>query len=249
VAQPGTSDDLRLIAYVVREAGDQDLLEGLRAQPAKKKLPEYMMPVAFVSLKAMPLTLNGKWIAKRCRLLMERDRNSASRSGRARYIRDSAQRESGSLLLGLYLSGIKDDFFELAANRCWRKALHSSLPVLLASITLSTLFQAGTIERLSQVLRRSSAAVGVVIGCINNAGIKGRCTVCIPVATRLYLLAARAEVRNGQPVYGLQARGVEGQGPLHRVFGMAAHYVAEIRRFNRGPYHLLGDTLGGLFAF
>jgi thioesterase domain-containing protein len=53
-----------------------------------------------------------------------------------------------------------------------------------------------------------------------------------------------------QPVYGLQALGLDGkQEPLNSVKQMAAHYVKEIRDFQpEGPYYLVGDTLGGLFA-
>ena len=54
-----------------------------------------------------------------------------------------------------------------------------------------------------------------------------------------------------QPVYGLQAQGLDGKRPCHRrVEEMAAHYIEEIRRVQpEGPYHLGGLSFGGAVAF
>jgi len=54
-----------------------------------------------------------------------------------------------------------------------------------------------------------------------------------------------------QPVYALQARGLDGrQQPLRSVEAMATKYVAEIRAFHPdGPYYLLGASFGGLVAY
>jgi thioesterase domain-containing protein len=54
-----------------------------------------------------------------------------------------------------------------------------------------------------------------------------------------------------QPVYGIQAVGLDGKAPRHTsVDQMAAHYVTEICSFQpEGPYHLGGYSLGGLIAY
>jgi thioesterase domain-containing protein len=53
-----------------------------------------------------------------------------------------------------------------------------------------------------------------------------------------------------QPLYALQARGLEpGEKPHHRFETMAADYVAAIRRMQpHGPYHLAGLCIGCLTA-
>ena len=51
--------DKRLVAYLVAEPGAELSAEELRAH-LRRKLPEYMMPSAFVTLERMPLTPNGK---------------------------------------------------------------------------------------------------------------------------------------------------------------------------------------------
>ncbi|HZI87679.1 MAG TPA: alpha/beta fold hydrolase, partial [Pyrinomonadaceae bacterium] len=54
-----------------------------------------------------------------------------------------------------------------------------------------------------------------------------------------------------QPVYALQAQGLDGQKPpLRRVEDMAAHYIREMRSVQpAGPYYLLGASFGGLVIF
>ncbi len=52
--------DTRLVAYVVPEGNDSKQLTKELQKYLREMLPEYMVPTAFVSLKAMPLTPNGK---------------------------------------------------------------------------------------------------------------------------------------------------------------------------------------------
>jgi thioesterase domain-containing protein len=54
-----------------------------------------------------------------------------------------------------------------------------------------------------------------------------------------------------QPVYGLQAQGLDGkQAPYSRVEEMAAHYIQEIRSVQpEGPYQVGGSGLGARIAF
>ena len=54
-----------------------------------------------------------------------------------------------------------------------------------------------------------------------------------------------------QPVYGLQAVGLDGSTPRHEsVEAMAQHYAAQIRALRpHGPCHLAGYSLGGWIAY
>ena len=62
LARGSTGGDLQLVAYLVAEdegRPTQDLTSALRRHAAQR-LPEYMVPSAFLKLEALPLTRNGK---------------------------------------------------------------------------------------------------------------------------------------------------------------------------------------------
>src|SRR5699024_10738084 len=64
-----------------------------------------------------------------------------------------------------------------------------------------------------------------------------------------YALAKRLDI--DQPVYGLQAKGLNGiDEPITSLKEMAAHYISEIIKHNpSGPYYIGGHSFGGYVAF
>ena len=64
VVREDTRDDKRIVAYVVLNEKSKPMEDGALAAELRKllkqKLPEYMIPSAFVELAALPLTPNGK---------------------------------------------------------------------------------------------------------------------------------------------------------------------------------------------
>ena len=57
-------------------------------------------------------------------------------------------------------------------------------------------------------------------------------------------------MKGGVPVYGLRARGLNGEEPQRSVEEMAATYVEVIREFQpEGPYRVAGHSFGGLLAY
>src|SRR5207237_10432941 len=53
-------DDKRLVAYVLPEQAEQKPSQGELRSYLQTRLPEYMVPTAFVEVEAWPLTPNGK---------------------------------------------------------------------------------------------------------------------------------------------------------------------------------------------
>ncbi|HVS00904.1 MAG TPA: amino acid adenylation domain-containing protein, partial [Thermoanaerobaculia bacterium] len=107
LAREDMPGDRRLVAYVVGEA------EGLRAW-VKERLPEYMVPAAFVALEALPLTPNGK-VDRKALPAPGLDR---SESG---YVAPRTEEEEmlaavWSQVLGLDRVGVEDNFFALGGD-------------------------------------------------------------------------------------------------------------------------------------
>jgi len=58
------------------------------------------------------------------------------------------------------------------------------------------------------------------------------------------------EIRSGHPIYGVQAKGIDGlEKPFNRVEDMASFYLdALAKSYVEGPYVLIGYSFGGLIA-
>ncbi|GAA2442210.1 non-ribosomal peptide synthase/polyketide synthase [Streptomyces glaucus] len=104
----------RLVAYVVGPAGDD--VPGLLAH-ARRTLPDYLVPSAFVPLPALPLSGNGK--VDRAALPAPGP-ESAAESGTARTEpRTEAERRTADVfaeVLGGERPGVEDDFFRLGGD-------------------------------------------------------------------------------------------------------------------------------------
>ena len=150
--------------------------------------------------------------------------------------------------------GIRDDFFELGGHSLLAVKLFSRIERLTGKrLPLVTLFEARTIERLAKVLQ--------------SQGWRPRWTSLVPInpdGTRPPFYCVHGVggnilefehfsryIEKDQPLYGIQAQGLDGKHPRHKtVEEMAAHYIKEIRDFQpQGPYYLGGSSFGGLVAY
>ncbi|MFD1832036.1 non-ribosomal peptide synthase/polyketide synthase [Streptomyces desertarenae] len=103
----------RLVAYVVGPAGDDP--EDLRAF-ARRTLPDYLVPSAFVPLAALPLSANGK--VDRA-ALPRPDADPGTGPGTAVEPRTEAERRTAEVfaeVLGVDRPGVEDDFFALGGD-------------------------------------------------------------------------------------------------------------------------------------
>jgi amino acid adenylation domain-containing protein len=127
-----------------------------------QKLPEYMLPSAFVVLESLPLTANGKIDRRALRALHD---SSGSRSivgvasrfeNRDIAPRTPVERELANIfaeVLGLKRVGIYDNFFELGGHSLLATQLVSRVrDTLQVELPLRSVFEASTIDRLAQVV-------------------------------------------------------------------------------------------------
>jgi thioesterase domain-containing protein len=118
---------------------------------------------------------------------------------------------------------------------------------------LATLFQAPTIEKLALHIReKETVAPWSSLVPIQPNGNKPP-LFCMHAGggTVLFYNSLSSHLGADQPVYGLQAKGVNGnEAPHTSIEDMASHYIKEIRSIQtEGPYYLVGYCLGGILAF
>ena len=248
--QPG---DKRLVAYVVAARPQSFKTNELRTY-LKQKLPDYMIPSAFVELAEMPLTPNGKVDRKAlpqpATNLSDDDRVFVSH-------RDSMEQQLTEIwekILNVQPIGIRDDFFELGGHSLQAVRMFAEIEKNFnKNIPLATLFEAGTIEQLAEILRQDgwaepeSSLVPIqpkgekpIFFCLHAKG-----------GNVLFYRDLARHLGEDQPFYGIQARRLGGrQVGHHDIREMAEFYIREIQTLQpEGPYFLGGSSFGGLAAF
>lgn len=250
VVRPGSSGDKRLVAYVVADGtiATRELREFLRS-----KLPDYMVPAAFVVLDALPLTANGK--VDRSRL--PEPEGSRESTAAAVEPRSEVERQIVRIweeILEVSPVGIRDNFFDLGGHSLLALRMFARLEESFRiRLPIATLFEAPTIEQLAAVIRRGGrTGQWRSLVAIQPAGSRAPIFAVPGVGGNVlcYSDLARFMVPD-QPLYGLQSRGLDGaEQPLTRIEDIAAAFLAEIRAVQpEGPYTLLGTCMGGVVAY
>jgi amino acid adenylation domain-containing protein len=253
VAREDTPGDKRVVAYLVPTGGGSLTTAELRSF-LKEKLPEYMIPSVFVTLKSMPLTPNGK-VDRRA--LPAPDQTALTRTETMAAPKDSIEKqlvEIWETSLNVRPLGVKDNYFELGGHSLVAvKIMNRIAQEFGKTLPISTLLQAPTIEQLAAILREKDGALPwSCLVPIQTGGAKPPffCLHGINGAVvRFYDLSKYLGA--DQPFYGLQAQGLDPNLPCHtRTEEMAAHYIELIRKVQpQGPYFLGGYSFGGVIAF
>ncbi|WP_107420956.1 non-ribosomal peptide synthetase [Streptomyces sp. CB03234] len=244
--QPGNK---KLVAYVVPVPGADP--GGLRDQLARK-LPDYMVPAAFVVLPDLPLNANGKVDRT---ALPAPDFGPAAGGRGPRGPREELMCRLWAELLKLDRVGIDDNFFELGGDSIVSLQLTSRVRAVFgAELSNRALFQAPTVAGLMELLGTAGETGGDAFDVVLplRAGGSAPALFCLhPVGGVSWMYSAlMRHIDSDHPIYGIQARGLNGPAELPgSVAEMAEHYAREIREVQpEGPYHLLGWSMGALIA-
>jgi thioesterase domain-containing protein/acyl carrier protein len=211
-----------------------------------------MVPSAFVFLETLPLTPNQK---------LDRDRLPAPEKARpnleSRYVapRDGIELQLVAIweeLLDVRPIGVKDRFFEVGGHSLLALRLLVDIEQRLGTkVPLPALFEEPTIAHLAAVLRKNLDEWPLMVAM--RGGKNPRKLFLIHPGGGIlwnYVHLVR-HLPADVPVYGLQARGLDGKSVPHDdMENLAADYIAEVRRIQPdGPYLLGGHSLGGMIAF
>jgi len=244
----------RLVAYVVLNQEQTPTIDELR-HLLKQKLPNYMVPSAFILLDALTLTPNGK--VDRLALPPPDQKCTAPEKAfvTPREPVELQLTKIWSEVLGIHPIGIRDNFFDdLAGNSLNAVRMFREIEQSFGKqLSLTMLFQAPTVEQLASVLQHSvESKPWSPLVAIQTGGDKPPFfgIHCGDGGVFTYYNLAR-NLGPEYPVYALQPQGLdEKQVPLFQIEDMAAHYIREIRTVqSEGPYFLGGFSMGGKVAF
>jgi amino acid adenylation domain-containing protein len=244
----------------------------------KEKLPDYMLPGAFVLLDEFPLTSNGKL-----------DRGKLPQPDRSRLVTsheldspltptEASLAVLWSEVLGLEQVGRYDNFFELGGHSLLAARLIARIrDSFRVDLSLRRLFERPTLTAVADFIDHPYGQTGnekVDISVGNNATANNLPSLTpLQLPPHLITLQPEGERRPlflvhplaglvfpyyelalqlgpEQPVYGLQSIGIAGEAsPLSRIESMAEQYLAAICQVQpEGPYQLAGWSFGGTVA-
>jgi amino acid adenylation domain-containing protein len=244
--EPGNK---RLVAYLVLKPEQSPTTSELRSF-LKQKLPEFMIPAAFVMLDTLPLTPNGK-VDRRA--LPAPTQIQQERQETVVAPRDDLELELIKIwenVLGVHPIGVKDNLFSLGGHSLLIARLSDQIEkVFNKHLSLTTIFQAPTVEQMANILRQDGwSGIEQALTAIQPKGTKPPLFLCEGV-TIYYPLVSYLGL--DQPLYGLVAPIHERQSATpNTVKELAAQYIQEMRTLQpEGPYYLAGLSFGGIVAF
>jgi thioesterase domain-containing protein/acyl carrier protein len=246
------NESVQLVAYFVPvNPGSSVDIEKLK-NALKAKLPDYMIPSAFVSLDEIPLTPNGKTDRRALAL------HDIDLAGSKKYIAPvtETERQLADIweeILGVEQIGVLDNFFDLGG--------HSLLSVRLMAeihnkfgrdLPISTLIQTPTVKEQASMLQlpTENEHRGPLIS-IQPKGDRTPFFCVHPVGGNvLSYMELTRQLGNHHPFYGLQSPGLNGGVHPESIEKMASLYIEAIRTIQRqGPYCLGGWSMGGIIAY
>ncbi|MEO1433183.1 MAG: non-ribosomal peptide synthetase, partial [Cyanobacteria bacterium J06633_8] len=242
----------QLVAYII--PGENAPSSTALRQFLKEKLPAYMVPGAFVILDTLPLTPNRKVDKKALPLPTLDNRVDSKNCILPRTVLEHQLVKIWEEALNISPISVTDNFFELGGHSLLAIRLITEVEKQLGyTLPVTSFFQEGTIEKIAQHLE--------------NHQESDNCEILLPLQTKgnqtpLFLVHPAGgyglgysllanKLGTNQPVYALQARGLNGkEQPLNTVEAMASDYIKAIREIQpSGAYLIGGYSSGGLIAF
>ncbi|MEG4964628.1 amino acid adenylation domain-containing protein, partial [Microcoleus sp. K4-C2] len=197
--------DKRLVAYIVSNSAlktqDSELINDLRCY-LKQKLPQYMMPSAFVLLESLPLTPNGKIDQRSLRAPEINRAEFESNFAEPRTPDEQLIAEIWAEVLGLERVGIHDNFFELGGHSLLATQAISRLrEAFQVEVPLRSLFESPTVATVTESLLQYRAEQKLKAPPIKRASRQGE----LPLSFAQQRLWFLDQLQPGNPAYNIPA--------------------------------------------
>jgi amino acid adenylation domain-containing protein len=221
----------------------------------RDRLPVYMVPALYVPLERLPVLPNGKL-----------DRLTLPTPDSEAYDYREYQKPQGeiertiaaiwaeALKLPLESIGRHDNFFAYGGHSLLAIGLISRIRSALdVELPVQALFEAPTVAGLALRLIDHAFQTAAAISVLLPVRAQGKYPplFCIHPGPGLsWCYFGLLQYLDDRPIYGLQARGLDGVAPLAPTLeAMVTDYIEQIRTVQpTGPYHLLGWSFGGAVA-
>jgi amino acid adenylation domain-containing protein len=240
----------RLVAWIVPTAdADRSALQGQLRAYLSERLPEYMVPSAYVWLDALPLTANGKLDR---RALPEPERAAV---GTREYAAPQGETETTLArvwceLLEIGQIGRHDNFFELGGHSLLAVRLSSQLRQQGITLPVQAIFNHPILAELAERIDRRTAEAPLrkAVPARSSGSRPPLFFVPTGFGDHSYVFELAKEIDETFPVYAVPWPAVEEKPAT--MSDMAASAVALIREVQpQGPYHLAGYSSGGVLAY
>lgn len=247
-----TSGEKQIIAYLLNKPKLQVSIEELRTF-LKQKLPEYMIPSAFVFLDVFPLTPNGK-IDNNALLdgnLINIDITetfAAPRDEWEIYLTKIWQK-----ILQIKSISIKDNFFTIGGDSLLAVRLFAELTEKLdETIPLALIFKAPTIEELAHILKVKGYLIPE--SCIIPIKSKGSNPPLFFINSINYAQKLSLLMNEDQPFYGLNLFGLtnffDKKLSYLTLENIAQKYIDDLQTIQpHGPYFLIAYCADSFLTF
>ena len=197
--------DKRFVAYIVSNSAlktqDSELINDLRCY-LKQKLPQYMMPSAFVLLESLPLTTNGTIDQRWLRVPDINRAEFESNFAEPRTPDEQLIAEIWAEVLGLERVGIHGNFFELGGHSLLAtQAISRRREAFQVEVPLRSLFESPTVATVTESLLQYRAEQKLKAPPIKRASRQEE----LPLSFAQQRLWFLDQLQPGNPAYNIPA--------------------------------------------
>ncbi|HEX2327661.1 MAG TPA: amino acid adenylation domain-containing protein [Candidatus Angelobacter sp.] len=216
-----------------------------------ERLPEYMVPAAFVALDELPLTPNGK-VNRKALPVPEGEVYAVPRYEPPQGEVECTLARIWSEVLKVERVGRKDNFFHLGGHSLLLMKVLNLLAKENWHLQAVDLFAHPTVQSLAEAIEHQSSQQHADRAvCIRKAQSTAAPLFLVHdgMGELAYASMLSSHFDASAPIYGLPPQPA-GQAPLRTIEGMAIRMVQMIREVQRrGPYRIAGWSFGGVLAY